>query len=302
MSVDQKPAVTPSVVNTRQALVAAIAAVLGFLLAAVWSYELVDDVIGHGIASFFLGDDAAAGASFLGSVATATVTGLAGTLTACNVACFASMGPLAAGASRSGANRRTLVTRTARQLVWLAAGMAAVAAVYGMFIVIAGNSAPMLSDSMIGGVPARLAQASVVNVVLGLGLLAVAVRFLRERALPGGNYGTLALGGLLGLLIVGRPFPMFRDVLGDAAANGNALRGGLLVLLVVVGNLVLLAVLLLGTMALAGPSIQRLMTRNPGLVMRIGGALLMVLAVFSMAYWGLRVPAMFGIGWFPELG
>lgn len=286
---------------TKVVLIGVVAAFLGFALAAVWSYELVDDVIGNGIATFLLGEDAAASAGLFGSIAMATVTGLAGTFTACNVACFASMGPLAAQASERPASRGQLLGRATGQLVWLALGMAAMAGLYGAAIVAAGDSAPMLRDDEIAGLPARLVQASVVNVVLGLGLLAVGIWYLRGRALPGGRYGTLALGGLLGLLIVGRPFPMFRDVLADAAAEGNILRGSLMMLLVVAGNLVLLSILLLGTIALAGPAIQRFTSRKPRAILMVGGALLVALAVFSLAYWGWRVPALVGSGWFPEI-
>lgn len=285
----------------RIGVAAAVSAALGVLLAAVWSYEFVDDVVGHGVAELLLGEDAAAGPGVIGALVMATVTGLAGTFTACNVACFASMGPLTAEAATGQQSRGALVVRAAGQLAWLGLGMGAMGALYGAAIAIGDQHVPILSEGTVGGLPTRLAQASVVNVLFGLGLALVAYRYLTGRQLPGGRYGTLALGGLLGLLIVGRPFPMFRTVLADAAADGNLLRASAMMVLVVAGNLMLLAILFLGAMATAGPAIQRFSLRHPRHLMMVGGSLLLVLAVFSVVYWGLRVPSRFGYGWFPEL-
>lgn len=211
----------PAVVPGSKAQVGAaiaVAVVAGLLLAVFWQFEFVDKVIGRGVAKALLGRDASAGAGWVGSVVMAVVTGLAGTFTACNVACFASLGPLAA-----------------------------------------------------------------------------------ERRLPAGRRGPVVLGGLLGLLVVGRPYPMFREVLADAARSGNILQGSLLMVLVVLGNIALLSVLFLGLVALAGPALQRVTERRPRLILTVGGAVLLALAVFSIAYWGLRVPSMSGIGWFPTV-
>lgn len=278
----------------------AVAVVAGLLLAVFWQFEFVDKVIGQGVAKALLGRDASAGAGWVGSVVMAVVTGLAGTFTACNVACFASLGPLAAE-RRTGPTRVELVRRAGAQLVWLAVGMMVVAAVYGAAAVLLARHLPMLSDGSIGPVPARLAQASVINVVLGIGLVVVAARYLSGRGLPAGRRGPLVLGGLLGLLVVGRPYPMFREVLADAARSGNILQGSLLMVLVVLGNIALLSVLFLGLVALAGPALQQVTERRPRLILTVGGAVLLALAVFSIAYWGLRVPSMSGIGWFPTV-
>lgn len=276
---------------------AGISAVAGFLLAIFWSFEFVDEVIGGSVAGFFLGADHAADPGLVGAIAFAVVVGLAGTFTACNIACFASLGPLAAESTQHSAGRSQLVRHAAAQLLWLAAGMSLVAAGYGTMTVLAGENSLMLSDATVGGVPVRLVQASVINVGLGVGLGWIAGRYLTGRPLPGRS-GTFVLGLLLGLLTVGRPFPMFREVLADAT-NAHPLLGVATVVLVAVGNLALVTVLFLGTVALAGPSLARFSARNRTAVLNACGFVLLGLAVFSVAYWGVRVPAIFGIGWFP---
>lgn len=271
--------------------------VIGVLIAVFWSYEFVDDVVGGSITKLLLGEDHAADPGLFGALAFATVAGLAGTFTACNIACFASMGPLAAESSVQASSRVGLVRHAAGQLLVLSLGMCVIATAYAVAVIALGDRAPILSDATIGGLPARLVQASVINVALGLGLAIVAGRYLSGRPLPG-RMGTFALGALLGLLIVGRPFPMFREVL-SAAADSNPLAGVGMILLVVVGNLALVAVLYLTFVAVSGPALQQFVRRNQESVLRIGGYMLLSLAVFSLAYWGLRVPAMFGVGWFP---
>ncbi|MDO8143833.1 MULTISPECIES: hypothetical protein [unclassified Isoptericola] len=290
------PVTTP----TRRALPgAAVAVVVGVLIAVIWSYEFVDDVVGGAISGLFLGADHVAEPGLVGTLAFATVAGLAGTFTACNIACFASVGPLAAGTGATTPSRAALVRHAAAQLGWLALGMSVVAAAYGVVVVAAGDGTVMLSDETMAGMPVRLVQASVINVVLGVGLVYVAVRYLTGAPLRG-RRGILSLGALLGLLVVGRPFPMFREVLA-AAVDAHPLVGVGLLVLVVLGNLALVGILYLAFVAAAGPALQRFVARHQLTVLRVGGYLLLALGAFSIAYWGLRVPAIFGIGWFPTV-
>ncbi|RPF19997.1 hypothetical protein [Myceligenerans xiligouense] len=270
--------------GTARAIWIGLALVLGAGLAVGWQYEFVDDVIGGGIAQLLGGSEAS---GWLGPLVTAGIAGLAGTFTACNVACFASVGPLTA--SGSGATRRELVTHATRQVLLLGGGMTLVAGCYGVVAVLAGQSLPMLSEASYGPVPARLAQASLVNTAFGIGLTAVAVRYLMGRPLQG-NRGMVLLGCLLGLLIVGRPFPMFREVLADAVGSGNAVVAAALMVVVALGNLVFVAVLFLGVIAAAGPAIHRVSAARPRLLLTIGGCLLLALGTFSVAYWGVRIP------------
>lgn len=273
--------------NTTRAVFIGLALVLGATLAVGWQYEFVDDVIGGGIAHALVGSDGPEASGWVGSLVMAGVAGLAGTFTACNVACFASMGPLAA--SGSGGTRRELLAHAARQLLLLGSGMLLVAGCYGVVAVLAGDSLPMLSEASVGGAPARLLQASLVNTTLGVGLMAVAVRYLMGRPVRTAR-GMMLLGCLLGLLVVGRPYPMFREVLADAVGTGNVAVAAALLMLVALGNLALVAVLFLGVIAAAGPAIRRLSVARPHLLPAIGGCLLLALGTFSVAYWGVRIP------------
>lgn len=276
-----------------------VAVVAGVLVAVLWSYEFVDDVVGGSITRLVLGADRAVDPGLVGALVFAVAAGLAGTFTACNIACFASIGPLAARSGSTGASRGALVRHAAGQLGWLALGMSAVAAVYGAVVIAAGDRAPMLSDATVAGMPARLAQASAINVLFGLGLAVVASRYLAGRP-SRSRLGVLGLGALLGLLVVGRPFPMFREVLDHVVAAGPLAGTGMLVL-VVLGNLAVVAVVYLAFVAVAGPALQRFVLRHQRGVLRVSGLLLLALAAFSVAYWGLRIPAMFGLGWFPSV-
>src|SRR4051812_3800415 len=80
----------------RTGWLAAGSVVAGILLAVVWSFELVDHVIGDSIANPLLGHDAKATAigGPLAGLSFALVSGLAGTFTACNIAMIASIGPM----------------------------------------------------------------------------------------------------------------------------------------------------------------------------------------------------------------
>jgi hypothetical protein len=291
----------PATPQSRVAVAAFIAIAAGVLLALVWDPNFVDKVIGEGIAHLFLGGVDVAGTGWLSVTAVATVTGLAGTFTACNVACFASLGPLAAAERGGRPSRWALVKRAAGQLGTLAVGQMIIAALYGAIVVLSAHSLPMLNDQTTTGLPPRLAQASIINTVLGIGLVIVAARYLAGRALRPGRTGLLIFGALLGLLQVGRPYPMFRELLEQAAKSGNILGASGLMILVVIGNILLLSIVFLGLIAAAGPALQRLTTQRPRLVLIISGALLLALGIFSIAYWALRIPARFGIGWwFPN--
>ncbi|MFJ3957683.1 hypothetical protein [Arthrobacter sp. NPDC090010] len=282
-------------------LIAGLAIAAGLFLTLLWDPNFVDKVVGQGIAHAVLGDANLATAGWLGSLVVAAVTGLAGTFTACNVACFASLGPLAASNRGGTPGRWALVRVASGQLGAMAIGQMIVAALYGAVVVLSARSLPMLDSQSTGGIPPRLGQASVINVMLGVGLIIVATLYLRGRSLRPGRGSLIAFGALLGLLLVGRPYPMFRDVLEQAAASGNVLGGSAMMILVVLGNMVLISVLFLGFIALAGPALQRFSTARPRVLLTIAGALLLIMGVFSVAYWGVRVPSMFGVLWFSRL-
>ncbi|MEU7875005.1 hypothetical protein [Dactylosporangium sp. NPDC049140] len=277
----------------------------GLLLAVLWSFELVDKVIGDNVANTLLGHDAkkTAIAGTAAGLVFAFVSGLAGTFTACNIAMAASIGPLSIAGGE--AQRRSGLFRTLlRPIGWLTLGMVSVSAVYGFVGVLIGDDLPQLSTAMVGTVPVRLIQSMVVFGVIGLALtylglaaLGVLPDVFRDR--PVGR--VVALGALVGGFLIGRPYPLFNKLFHWAADTHNPLYGAAAFVLQSLGNILivtaLFALLTLGT----GGRFLRWMAAAPRRTTVITAALLIALGVFTVVYWDVRVPSMFGWGWFPTM-
>lgn len=289
--------------RTRNGKAIAWSVAAGVLLAILWSYEFVDSVIGDNVANTLLGYEAKAtpitgtGAGLL----FAFVSGFAGTFTACNIAMAASIGPM----SQAGQGQRTDALRAlVRPLGAFTAGMVTVSAVYGFVGVLLGDSLPQLSTAMVGDMPVRLIQSSVVFGVVGLGLVYLglaALGVVRDVFADRPTARVVALGALVGAFLIGRPYPMFVKLFDWAAETGNPLYGAATFALQSIGNIaivtVLFALLILGTRGrflswLAG---------SPRRLSLVSGTLLLALGVFTVVYWDLRVPSIFGFGWFPEM-
>ncbi|MBB4905797.1 hypothetical protein [Actinophytocola algeriensis] len=289
--------------STRNGKAVAWSVVAGILLAILWSYEFVDSVIGDNVANTLLGHEAKStpivgtGAGLL----FAFVSGFAGTFTACNIAMAASVGPM----SQAGQGSRTDTLRALiRPLGAFTAGMVTVSAVYGFVGVLLGDSLPQLSTAMVGEMPVRLIQSSVVFGIVGLafvylGLAALGV--VRDIFADRPTARVVVLGALVGAFLIGRPYPMFVKLFNWAAETGNPLYGAATFALQSLGNIVivtvLFALLILGTRGrfltwLAG---------SPRRMSMVSGTLLLALGVFTVVYWDLRVPSIFGFGWFPEM-
>lgn len=288
---------------TRVAGTVLISIAAGLLLAVLWSYEFVDSVIGDNVANTLLGHDAK-GTPIVGNGAGllfAFVSGFAGTFTACNIAMAASIGPMSqASAGQRGAALRTLL----RPLGSFAAGMVSVSAVYGFVGVLLGDRLPQLSTDMVGTMPARLLQSSIVFGLVGLafgylGLAALGV--VRDVFANRPTARVVVLGALVGAFLIGRPYPMFVKLFGWAAETGNPLFGAATFVLQSLGNILLVsavfAVLVLGTRG----RFLRWLSANPRRTAVVTGALLLGLGVFTVVYWDVRMPSNFGVGWFPTM-
>lgn len=275
----------------------------GILLAILWSYEFVDSVIGDNVANTLLGHDAketpiaGSGAGLL----FAFVSGFAGTFTACNIAMAASIGPM----SQASAGRRVDALRAfLRPLGAFAAGMVTVSAVYGFVGVLLGDALPQLSKDVVGGMPVRLIQSSVVFGIVGLafayiGLAALGV--VRDVFANRPTARVVVLGALVGAFLIGRPYPMFVKLFGWAAETGNPLYGAATFALQSIGNILLIsllfAILVLGTRG----RFLGWLAANPRRTAVVTGALMLGLGVFTVVYWDIRVPSIFGFGWFPVM-
>ncbi|MEU8332318.1 hypothetical protein [Micromonospora sp. NPDC048839] len=295
--------VRPSVERPqRNGVIIAFSVAAGVLLAVLWSYEFVDSVIGDSVASGLLGHDAKATAisGTAAGLVFAFVSGLAGTFTACNIAMLASIGPLGAASSGTGDRLRLLL----RPVGYLTLGMVAVAAVYGFVGVLLGDRLPQLSTDTAGGVPVRIIQSSVVFGVIGLALIYLglaAIRAVPDVFADRPVARVITLGALIGGFLIGRPYPLFNKLFHWAVDSGNPLYGSAAFVLQSLGNIVVVTALFaLLIMVTRGRFISWL-AADVRRSMVLSGALLIALGVFTVVYWDVRVPSIFGFGWFPTM-
>ncbi|RDI54124.1 hypothetical protein [Nocardia mexicana] len=195
-----------------------------------------------------------------------------------------------------------------RPLLWMAAGMVAISAAYGVVVGIFGTDMPQFdtAPSQPGHIAARLVQSMVVFGVIGLIMtyLGLAVLglvrdpFARIAArFP--NAPLIFFGGLIGAFLIGRPFPLFRKLFRDAAEEGNILYSAAAFVLQSIGNILVLAVLLILTV-LAGGRLQRWFQADPRRVSILSATALLTVGVFSFLYWDVRLLAMRDIlPWYP---
>ncbi|WP_212994186.1 hypothetical protein [Actinoplanes auranticolor] len=280
------------------------AAAAGVLLAVLWSYEFVDHVIGDNVANTLLGHDAKATAisGVVAGLVFAFVSGLAGTFTACNIAMAASVGPM----SQAGASGRTRdgLRGLLRPVALLAVGMVAVSFLYGFVGVLLGDRLPQLSTEVTAGMPVRLVQSMVVFGLIGLafvwlGLAALGV--IRDPFAERPAARVVLLGALVGGFLIGRPYPLFNKLFHWAVETGNPLYGAGAFVLQSLGNIVLVAVLFALIVVLSRGRFVYWLASRPTRTAAVTGALLVGLGIFTVVYWDVRLPAMFGHGWFPTM-
>ncbi|MEU5904191.1 hypothetical protein ABZ780_07415 [Micromonospora sp. NPDC047467] len=286
----------------RNGVIIAASAAAGVLLAVLWSYEFVDSVIGDSVASGLLGHDAKATAisGTAAGLVFAFVSGLAGTFTACNIAMLASIGPLGAAGSGSGDRLRLLL----RPVGYLTLGMVVVAAVYGFVGVLLGDRLPQLSTETAGGVPVRIIQSSVVFGLIGLALIYLglaAIRAVPDVFADRPVARVVTLGALIGGFLIGRPYPLFNKLFHWAVDSGNPLYGSAAFVLQSLGNIVVVTALFALLIVLTRGRFIGWLTADVRRSMVLSGALLIALGVFTVVYWDVRVPAIFGFGWFPTM-
>lgn len=295
----------------RRRLVTAVAAVLlGVVVAGFWNYQAVD---GFGTATFaapLVGDpEAAAGAyGVLGpafGLVFAVAAGLAATFTACNVVVFAMIPGLACEPGE-GTRRSDLL----RILGAFVGGVLVVGIPYGAFVGMLGPEGIEAMNSR----PVRLAQAQAVFSFLGVGLLtwgAFELGFLarvKRMVAPEtrdffARHSTRAaiMGLFVGSFAVGRPFPVFRDLLTYAATSRQPLYGVVVMMINDVAMIAGMLLLLYATVRLLGGRINRWVRTNPHGPRVLSGAALLAGGAFFVFYWGIGFA--FGIGgWGFKLG
>ncbi|GIF07056.1 hypothetical protein Asi03nite_45940 [Actinoplanes siamensis] len=276
--------------------------VAGLLLAVLWSYELVDHVIGDTVANTLLDRDAKATA--IGGTAAgllfAFVSGLAGTFTACNIAMVASVGPM----SQVEDGRRARWGRLLRPVGWLTLGMVAVSAAYGFIGVLLGDRLPQLSTGVVAGLPVRLIQSMVVFGVIGLAFILLGLaagRYIPDPFARRPVARVVLLGALVGGFLIGRPYPLFNKLFHWTVETGNPWYGAGAFVLQSLGNVAIVTVLFASLVIVTRGGFLRWLTSRPSRTAAISSALLIALGVFTVVYWDVRLPAMFDHGWFPRM-
>jgi sulfite exporter TauE/SafE len=106
------------------------------------------------------------------------------------------------------------------------------------------------------------------------------------------------MGALIGGFLIGRPYPLFYKTFEYAASTHNPFYGALAFVLVALGNIIVMALLFL---ILSMSGFQAWLRAAPSRVAKFTTAALLIGGAFTIAYWVVRVPAAFGIGWFPQM-
>ncbi|WP_169950749.1 hypothetical protein [Microbispora sp. H11081] len=291
----------------RRGLIIVLSVLAGALIAVVWSFHFVDSVIGDNVANTLLGYDAKGTA--IGGLAAGTVfafvSGLAGTFTACNIAVFGAMAPMADSPDAESNPLRAAL----RPLGKLALGMVVVSAVYGAVGALLGDRLPQLSTAQTAsGLPVRLIQASVVFGLIGLAFVYLGLAALRLVPDPFArlsgrfpNVRLVVIGGLIGGFLIGRPFPLFHKLFEYAAATHNPFYGAAVFVLQSLGNITIMAVLFVVLLYATRGGFTRWLTASPARIATITAVTFLVVGAFTFLYWDVRLPAMFGYGWFPTV-
>ncbi|MFD7908708.1 hypothetical protein ACFV4G_41515 [Kitasatospora sp. NPDC059747] len=276
----------------------------GLLLAYAWNANLVDDQIGFGTADALLGHDAH-GTPITGVVSGvlfAFVSGLAGSFTACNIAAFGAVGPLV-GQSPSLRHR---LLHVAKPLGWVFAGMAPVSAAYGALVGLVGTHMPQFSTAAGKGLTPRALQSMTAFGLIGLVMIVLglaAVGLVRDplaglsRRFP--NAPLVLVGAMIGGFLVGRPYPLFRDLFRHAATTHNPVYGAGAFLLQSIGNIAVMAVLFVALAYGTGGRLQRVLASRPARISVVTAAAFLVAGVFTVVYWDVRMLARLGYLWFP---
>ncbi|MBM9508618.1 hypothetical protein ITX44_29505 [Streptomyces sp. KK5PA1] len=278
--------------------------IAGLVISYLWSAQLVDDQIGFKTANGILGHDAnTTQISSIGSgILFAFVTGMAGSFTACNIAAFGAVGPLV-GQHQT---RKERFVSTVKPLGWVAAGMIPVSAIYGIIVGIVGTRMPQFSTAQTSGISPRTAQSMIAFGLVGLAMvvLGLASAGMIKDPLAGisrrfPNAPLMVMGALIGGFLVGRPYPLFRDLFRHAAKTHNPAYGAVAFSLQSLGNIVVMGLLFILLSYGTGGRVQRWLAASPGRIASVTASAFFIAGAFTLAYWELRVLGRLGYMWFP---
>lgn len=282
----------------------------GVILALVWSPQLVDRVIAGGIANPVFGGDiktvAITGSGM--AVAFAFMTGMAGMFTACNIAVFSALAPMAAQRQ----SMRSQLAILLRPIALLLVGAIIVAGLYGVVGVLFSGDMPQLSNARIGdpktGLNVRLLQAGIVFGVIGAIMLWRGLAYVRlfrnplARVFQRHSWAEMVfLGGLIGAFLIGRPFGPFRHLFEYAASTKNPLLGFATFALQSVGNIVGVAAVFIVVMVATRGRFQRWLLNKPGRADRFAAGAFILVGTFFIFYWTVKLAHWAGFLWWPSM-
>ena len=289
-------------------LVAAIA--VGMLIAGFWNFKLVDGFGRTVVAGNTVGNpDALSGTfgerGFGFGLIFAAIAGLAATFTACNCVAFTMIPSLACGTDKGSTRRQALSA-----LLAMLSGIVLVGAVYGAFIGLLGPDGIKAFNSR----AISLAQARTVFTAVGIVMIvwaALALGFLDAlvaRLSPvtraffaQATVKSLAMGVLIGLFAVGRPFPVFRDLLVYAATAKSPLYGAGVMMIQGLGQVAVMVALFLVVIFGFGGALGRWVRRRPYQPALISALALAVGGMYFVFYWGIALGWNLG-SWGVKLG
>jgi len=288
----------------RRTLVLLLSVLGGLLVAYAWSASLADDDIGFNTAKGILGYDA--NSTAIGSIGSgvlfAFVSGLAGSFTACNIAVFGAVGPLVG----QQASRGSRFVQTLKPVGWMAVGMIPVSALYGALVGIMGTRMPQFSAARTPGISPRITQAMItfgvigaVMIVCGLAALGVIPDPLARLSRRFKNFPLILMGALIGGFLIGRPYPLFRDLFRHAATEHNALYGAGAFVLQSAGNMLVMSVIFVVLSYALGGRVQRWVAAKPSRGTVLTASAFLIAGVFTVVYWDIRLLGRLNYIWFP---
>lgn len=279
----------------RRALIAAAAALGGVVVAGFWNYKLVDG-FGRGVvAANTIGNPDTLASSFasngaLFGVVFAAVAGLAATFTACNCVVFAMLPGLACATDRSSSRRVAL-----KAVALFTMGVLAVGVLYGLYVGTLGAGATAFNFH-------RLAQAEIVFTILGSLMIVWSVLefgFLHTITdhIPAGfrswasspTTRATIMGLMVGSFAVGRPYPVFRDLLVYAASSHNPIYGATVMAIQGLGQITLMLAIFLMVIWLFSARLSRWLNEKPNQPALITATALMAGGSYFIFYWGLSL-------------
>ncbi|MFJ8197194.1 hypothetical protein [Streptomyces sp. NPDC096152] len=104
---------------------------------------------------------------------------------------------------------------------------------------------------------------------------------------------------MIGAFLVGRPFPLFRQLFHHAAQSGNILYGAAAFSLQAIGNMLIMSLLYVLVFAVTGNRLHRWIACRPSRWSAVAAAAFLVTGVLLLLYWDVRILARFDLIWYP---